>query len=230
MSTIIVQQRVTSSRLPNKANLPLVAGYSVTDMVLRRVMPVRNGDVYLAVPNGQAERIPLISNQWVRVYEGPEDDVLGRYYGVCRKHGHYISDTIVRITGDCPLVDAREVRRLLDIYRSGLYDYVSNAHPIRTVHHGFDVEIFSRDALTFVHFTQLEHDVREHVTPYFYYSGGPFRCYKDEKVDQYNFAEDNLSVDDEKSYQKVKALIEKLYDKYGFDFTMKQALDEYYGT
>ena len=79
--------------------------------------------------------------------EGGEENVLNRYYEVAKK---YSPKAIVRITGDCPLVDFKLLDSIIGKYNSGNYDYVSNTiNP--TYPDGLDIEVFSKNALDIAH-------------------------------------------------------------------------------
>ena len=99
-------------------------------------------------------------------FRGSEEDVLDRYYQAAKKFG---AEHIVRITGDCPLVDPKVIDDVVNFYlqNQDKYDYVSNVHP-PTYPDGMDVEVFP-----FKLFKRVRKEARlkseiEHVTPYFY--------------------------------------------------------------
>ena len=76
-------------------------------------------------------------------------------------------DVIVRVTSDCPLIDAQLVRAGVEEYLRLNDDnvYVSNV-VTRTYPRGFDFEVFSRSALEDAHENARDEFDREHVTPY----------------------------------------------------------------
>ena len=60
------------------------------------------------------------------------------------------ADYLVRITGDCPLVDPGLVDGVVSSARQGhpdLCDYASNVFPVRSYPDGLDVEVLSRACL-----------------------------------------------------------------------------------
>ena len=59
----------------------------------------------------------------MNIYRGSLDDVLDRYYQTALK---YNSSTIVRITGDCPLIDPSLIDKLMDKFDVSELDYLSN--------------------------------------------------------------------------------------------------------
>jgi spore coat polysaccharide biosynthesis protein SpsF len=73
----------------------------------------------------------------------------------------------VRITSDCPLIDAGMTDDVLEKFFREQADFAFNAVPDR-LPRGLDVEVFSRKALGQA--TRLANDAyqREHVTPIFY--------------------------------------------------------------
>jgi spore coat polysaccharide biosynthesis protein SpsF (cytidylyltransferase family) len=75
----------------------------------------------------------------VQLYRGPTNDVLGRYFEAATL---FRADYVVRITGDCPLVDSSLVDQAIKLLRENDLDYVSNTNP-PTFPDGFDVEVFS---------------------------------------------------------------------------------------
>jgi spore coat polysaccharide biosynthesis protein SpsF (cytidylyltransferase family) len=75
----------------------------------------------------------------------------------------YNASSIVRITGDCPVIDPTLVDEVVQLARSSSTEYCSNVEP-PTYPNGLDVEVFSKDAL---HWADKETSLiedREHVT------------------------------------------------------------------
>lgn len=98
------------------------------------------------------------------VVRGDENDVLSRY-GVAAHHS--AADAIMRITADCPLIDPDILGQMVDRFRSGNVDLVSNCVR-RTFPRGLDAELFSRGALDAMLAEAVTASEREHVTPFLY--------------------------------------------------------------
>jgi len=100
----------------------------------------------------------------VRCFRGSERDVLARYVGAAEE---FEADVVVRITSDCPLIDAGMMDDVLEEFFREQADFAFNAVPDR-LPRGLDVEVFSRKALGQA--ARLANDAyqREHVTPIFY--------------------------------------------------------------
>lgn len=161
----IVQARMGSTRLPGKV-MRSIQGRPMIDLLLERLGRARRLDAIVVATTGQSEDTALaqhVEELGFRVSRGSRDDVLARYLDAARDAE---ADVIVRITGDCPLVDPELVDDIVGAYldQPGL-DYAGNTDP-PTWPDGLDVEVFSRAALERAAAqAQSRHD-REHVTPY----------------------------------------------------------------
>lgn len=142
----LVQARMGSSRFPNKV-MQLVEGEPLIGILLNRLSKSKAlSKIILATstnPNNSA-LVSYVKSLDYECFQGDEVDVLGRFYAAASYHE---ADVVVRITGDCPLVDPLIVDQCLDIYMQSNVDYVSNAlRP--TYPDGLDVEVFSYAALS----------------------------------------------------------------------------------
>ena len=97
-----------------------------------------------------------------RVIRGSETDVLQRFWDTAEATS---ADIVVRITGDCPVVDPKLVDQVIKMYLESDVDYVSNIDP-PTFPDGLDVEVFSRRSLEAANLGAQSDFDREHVTPF----------------------------------------------------------------
>ncbi len=100
----LVQARMGSTRLPNKVMKP-VGGVPMIELLLSRLSASREIDRIVVATSTDEHNKPLV--EYVRYLgyaceQGSENDVLDRYAEAAKVHG---ADVVVRITGDCPLVD-----------------------------------------------------------------------------------------------------------------------------
>jgi spore coat polysaccharide biosynthesis protein SpsF len=166
MKTVaIIQARLGSTRLPAKVLLPLPTGRVVLQEVIHRCQQIQGIDaVVVAIPATADNDLLLpFASAAAMVVRGPEHDVLARYWEAAKAAE---ADVIMRITADCPLLDPQTCTETLDLYRKHGPGYVSNAWPVREYPHGWDCEVFSREALELAHFNATDYEDREHVTPY----------------------------------------------------------------
>ena len=160
----IVQARMGSTRFPGKVMQP-INGVPMIELLLQRLARARTFDTILLATSVDPRNKPLVEHVrslGYEVYEGSETDVLERFYEAAKPHR---PDAVVRITGDCPLVDPEVVDKVVQVFREEQKDYVSNAQP-PTFPDGLDCEVFTFKALEQA-FEEVSLPVqREHVTPY----------------------------------------------------------------
>ena len=160
----IVQARMGSTRLPNKVMKPIL-GIPLIEILLKRLSKSGAIDEIMVATSTDAKNDVLdahVKALGFKVFRGSEDDVLKRFVDAARFTN---ADVIVRITGDCPLIDPILVDRCVEEFRLHDVDYLSNTNP-PTYPDGLDVEVFKCTALEeSVLRTDNKFD-REHVTPY----------------------------------------------------------------
>lgn len=162
-AAIIIQARMGSVRFPGKVLAPLL-GKPVIEHVVDRALDAARGTdirVAVAIPDG-AEDVPLDSflrerYDNVASYIGLEHNVLHRFYQTACAMSR--PDYIVRLTGDCPLVDPRLIRECLDEAATRREPYYGQTNSPD----GTDVEAFSFAALHDA-YTNAPGDQAEHVT------------------------------------------------------------------
>jgi len=106
--------------------------------------------------------IELVESLGYRVVIGSENDVLQRFIDAVEETQ---ADVVVRITGDCPLIDARIVDEVIQNFFITKSDYSSNVNPA-TYPDGLDVEVFSSSTLKKVAMLTNDKADREHVTKF----------------------------------------------------------------
>lgn len=160
----IVQARMGSTRFPNKV-MRIIQGYPMIELIFRRLSRSKRLDRIVLATSSNDNNHALLScvdKLGYSAYMGSENDVLDRFYQAAKL---YKADVVVRITGDCPLVDSKLVDNLIDEFMEKEVDYLSNTiHP--TFPDGLDVEVFKFTALERAAIEADQPFEREHVTPY----------------------------------------------------------------
>lgn len=158
----LLQARVSSSRLPGKVLEPILGEPMLFRQIERlgrcrriaRLVVTTSTDASDDVVVNECER------RNIAVHRGNLSDVLGRFACAARQ---FSPDAIVRLSGDCPLVDWQLIDEAIDIFEAGRYDYLTNADP-PTFPDGLDVEIVSTEALLETAAVAQLPSEREHVT------------------------------------------------------------------
>ena len=160
----IVQARMGSSRFPGKV-MKLIQDTPMIEILIKRLSKSKLINQIIVATSINDENTPLVNHLESLNIEceiGSEEDVLSRYYNAAKKNQ---VDVVVRITGDCPLVDADLVDRCIREFVDKDVSYVSNVSPC-TFPDGLDVEVFSFEALEDAYLKNTHSTEKEHVTPY----------------------------------------------------------------
>lgn len=169
----VLQARMSSTRLPGKVLMPIL-GVPMLERQLERVRRARRLDgLRVATSTDPADDAiaRLCKDLGVACYRGSLHDVLDRYYRAAQE---LAPRHVVRLTGDCPLVDPAVVDALVELHLAGGYDYSSNVHE-RSYPRGLDAEIFRLEVLERAWQVARAPDEREHVTPWMYRNGPSLR-------------------------------------------------------
>jgi len=208
MILCIVQVRISSSRLPGKALLP-VLGRPLLSWVINRVRLARTLDRLVVATTTEADDdaiVDLCHREEVECFRGSKDDVVDRFYQCAVP---YAPLGVMRITADCPLIDPgiidMVVRRFLSA--NGSLDLVSNdgdSYP-----DGLDAGIYSFRALEKIYREASLPSDREHITPYIWnhpelFSVEVIPCSED-------LSRFRLTVDYEEDLELVRKVYAALY-------------------
>ncbi len=219
---IICQARFGSTRLPGKV-LKKVGDRELLWYEIKRLQLVKTQNtIILATTKTEKDKeiMYFANNNNINCFLGSEDDVLDRFYQAAKE---YNGDIIVRITGDCPLIDPDVIDQAINIFLEGDYDYVSNVEENKeTYPDGLDVEVFSFQALERAHREAKWQSEREHVTPYIRKNSDKFSLkHFRNKEDLSSF---RLTVDTPEDYEFLSYIINNFKDKWD-KFRMYDIID-----
>lgn len=137
----VIQARVASRRLPKKM-LKLIEGQTMLGRVVSRIKLAKTVDevvVATSISKSDDAIEKLCREKEWAWFRGNEQDVLDRVY---KASLYYRADAVVRITGDCPLIDPEVIDAVVGRFLSRYpeIDYGSNLLP-RTYPRGLDTEV-----------------------------------------------------------------------------------------
>ncbi len=197
----VIQARMNSSRLPGKV-LRKVAGRPLLEFLLERLAASQRIEkIVLAtsLEHDDNEIAACGGSFGVPVYRGSQEDVLDRFYQAAQKHD---MEHVVRLTGDCPLIDPGICDRLIDFYLDRKVDYAALSPGFAE---GLDCEVVSFAALARSHREAELRSEREHVTLYVRNHPEFFSSLRlENNVDDSRF---RVTVDDPEDLEVVSAVI-----------------------
>ena len=216
----VLQARMSSTRLPGKVLAPIL-GRPMLARQLERLARCAALDALAVATSDRPDDDPvaeLCAAEGVACCRGSLANVLDRFYGCAKAHA---ADHVVRLTGDCPLVDPAFVDILVDFYRERGAAYATYCRP-PSLPDGLDAEIFSFAALEAAWREARDPFEQEHVTP--------FIVRRPERFPAANWAyRENLShlrwtVDEPEDFAFVTRVFEELYPA-NPAFAMQDVLD-----
>lgn len=163
---VFVAARTGSTRLPGKALMPL-AGVPMLAFLLRRLEGSRlAGRLVLATTDlPEDDRLEALARaEGVPCFRGDRGDLVKRHVDAARA---YPCDFAVRVTADCPFVDAASLDACLTQCEApGAFDIASTKTRFPV---GLDFEIYSTSRMEAMHASRaLSAEEREHLTLHMY--------------------------------------------------------------
>lgn len=223
----IVQARMGSERLPKKVIKPILNQPMIIYTLNRLKKSKYIDEIILATSQGNKEEqlVDIVSKNGYEVFRGEEDNVLKRYVDTYKKYG---GDIIIRVTGDCPLIDPFIVDNVITYFMANNYDYVRLDVP-ETFIRGFDIEVFSSKTLLKVwkEVSSLDnsHRYKEHVTLYIYENPDKFNIGFVKGNKFYN-KDYRLSVDTLEDFKLAETIFDHFQDEYIAAKEVVKFLDE----
>ena len=216
----VTQARMGSSRLPGKVLLN-VEGKSLLEIHVERIKRSRLiSDIIIATTVETKDDVLneyVIKKEW-NSFRGSEMDVLDRFFNSVQP---YNPDYVVRLTSDCPLIDAELIDKVIQFAIDNQLDYASNVF-VPNYPDGLDVEVFTFKALAKAWKEANLNSDREHVTPYIRRNS----TFNDKSMfssmnfsEGYSYEHMRLTVDEQRDFELISSLIEQLgIDKPWIDY------------
>lgn len=226
-TVIIIQARMTSTRLPGKV-LAELEGMPMLAYMLRRVKKVKKADgiVVAMTVNKEDDPVAALCDQLDVVYfRGDEHNVLDRFYCAAKKQK---ADYVIRLTADCPIIDPTIIDEVIALFHTGGYEYVSNTLK-RTYPDGLDVEMFSFEALERT-WKEAEGPLcKEHVTPFMYKMAAPqgkkgftLGCLENKE----NWGKVRWTVDTQEDLDRIRLLCQLLPEGFSWEGALAVAKEK----
>lgn len=211
MKTVaIVAARMSSTRLPGKVLRPIL-GTPMLQRMMDRLRRCRQlNEIVIATSENSSDDaiVNFAREKGYLVGRGSENDVLGRYHKVASERK---ADVIVRLTGDCPLIDPEVTDLVIERHHASKNNDLTCNVIERTYPRGFDTEVLSWPCLDRLNRETADPLYREHVTNYVYDYQEKFNV--ENVTGARNHSNLRICVDTEADFELVTALYESLYPK-----------------
>ena len=210
----IIQARTSSTRLPGKVlkKLPYASGITCLEQVIRRLKKSKKlNEIIIATTKDIEDNqiINIAKKEDIKYFRGSKENVLSRYYFAAKEND---IDIIVRITSDCPCIDADITDLTIDDHINKMADYTANSL-IRTYPHGLDVEVFNFNVLEEAYKNATKDYEKEHVTPYINRNPQIFKINIIKAPKELYTPDIRITLDTEEDYALLCAVFDYLYPK-----------------
>jgi spore coat polysaccharide biosynthesis protein SpsF len=216
---LIIQARMSSTRFPGKV-LAEVNGKPIVGWQIERILKSHSKlDIVVAtsVDKSDDSLVAFLESMDVRVFRGDLENVFSRYIEISKNFSH---PTIIRITGDCPLIMPSLIDLMLQDFQNSDLDYLSNTlNP--SYPDGLDIEIFKSEAIQKLSKFELTPTELEHVTYGIYKRLNQFKTRNYASQTDYSYLRWTLD------YPEDLVFVKKIYSKfYGREtnFTFEEVL------
>ena len=162
-TAILIQARLSSSRLPNKMLEKIKGNTILLEYVYKRCKESKIVDDVVIITSDEKSDDKLVDcclKSDIKVFRGSLNDVLFRYISAAVK---FDIDLICRVCGDSPFVDIKFIDMMLSRFQSDSgVDYMTLSGGLN----GFKSEIFPTTLLQKIYKYDLSINDKEHVTKY----------------------------------------------------------------
>jgi spore coat polysaccharide biosynthesis protein SpsF len=216
-----IEARMGSSRLPGKTLMAIWKGKSLLELVVDRFRMARNiDDVYVATTTekGDDAIAQWCENNGVHYHRGSEEDVLDRVTETSIKAG---AEAIVQMGADSAYLDYELIDHLVEVYKSGGYDYVCNdlelSFPLGIYAHVVRVSRLIELNLK----SGLSKNEREDVVRYIFEHPAEYSIKNIVATPEFAFPELRFTID----YPEDMQLARQVMNRLGNRFTTSQLLE-----
>ncbi len=211
--TAIVQARMGSTRLPGKV-MKEINGKPLIEYLLMRLNKSKLLDKIILATGLSKENDNLanfVQKKGFDVFRGEDEDVLSRYFEAAK---NYNTEIVVRITGDCPIIDVNLMDNIIKEFLNNKLDYLSNTID-PTFPDGLDIEVFTFNSLEIAALNAKKSFDKEHVTPFIK------RDKRFKRLNYYNdidYSEERWTVDDPEDLIVIKNIINHFHPNIFFSW------------
>ena len=210
-----IQARMGSTRVPGKV-LKNISNKPLIRHVYDRVSQSEKIDhvVISTSTNPRDNELERYAqNEGLKYYRGSEDDLWQRHLETAES---YNATVLIRVCGDCPLVEPEVINRALEIFLEHDADFVSNRNP-KTYPLGLDIEIYNLSVLKKI-LQDHKGFYRRYPFQYILDHQDQFKVFNLELENNQNLTKYNFTVDYPQDFEFMEKIFEKNQGKPPLNF------------
>ena len=207
---VVLRVRMSSTRLPDKALLPLDQ-QPMLAFLIERIRLAKEIDL-ITVATSRNEKDDAIAelcrNLEIPCFRGDEDDVLDRVAAAAEAFG---IDIVVHLMGDNPLLDPAIIDLAIKAFQDSGCDYLDTNLNNEYYPRGTGVQVFARDKLAEINRLTDDPADHEHVTLHFREHPDKYLILTVPPPPELNRPDLRLNVDTVEDYKLVSEVYRRLY-------------------
>ncbi|HYX06099.1 MAG TPA: glycosyltransferase family protein [Bacteroidales bacterium] len=215
----IIQARQSSSRFPNKVIKNILRKPLIVRLIEQISYSKRLDKIIVATSTEKSDDTlyNVCKTNNIECYRGELDNVLKRYIDAA---DYYNIDTVIRITGDNPLIDPELIDNMISLFESkNELDYINNVHKYGSVH-GSGCELIKftclKSSYQIIKDQKDKDEYLEHVTLFIRKNPDKFNIHMFVPPENLCRPEISYSVDYPEDLQVIKYIYNKLYTEYNY--------------
>ncbi|MBO5608653.1 MAG: methyltransferase domain-containing protein [Treponema sp.] len=208
-TVVVVQCRLSSTRLPGKALLPL-GNHTVLEWTLKAMHKVSADAYYLATDEASAPSLKEIASRChYEIFAGSLDDVLDRF---CKVIEVSKAEWVIRATADNPFLFYEAANDLYAEFekRSEESDSGIDYMTFTGLPHGSGVEMFKASSLLDAASKTKDPYDHEHVGPALYNHQDTYKCEFIQCPEEYNYPDLRTTIDTKFDYIRAQKIVDRL--------------------
>lgn len=216
----VIQARMNSTRLRGKV-LKKIGNLTCIEILLKRLLKSKLIDkIIVATSTNSYDDIlyDKLTKIGIDCFRGDENNVYKRFLDSVKNSK---ASVIVRITGDCPLIDPDLVDKIIKDFLNKNVDYVSNVDP-PSFPDGMDIEVINRHCLENNYSNDLNQYHLEHVTTHIRENKKIPKSNYENKEDYSNI---RLTLDEEIDLEVINSIVK--YFQPNIHFSLEEIIDLY---
>ena len=198
-----IQARTSSTRFRQKVLKKIDNTPSIIFMVNRLKKKFNKKHIFILTSKNKTDNklSNICKKKKINVFRGNLKNVLNRYFNANKLLNY---QNIVRLTGDCPLIDTDIIIDVLKKHFKNKNDYTSNV--LKTSFpQGLDVEVFTKETLNKIFSYAKKNYEKEHVTLYLRNNQKKFKCQN--IMNNLDLSRIRLCIDYREDYNFIKNII-----------------------
>lgn len=223
----IIQARSSSSRFPRKSLMPIAGIPLIRLCAIRAKNDFSKLIVATSSEASDDELSKILLDAGIEVFRGSLTNVLSRFINIIDSYKLSDEDSIIRLTGDNPIVDSKFLEMLKIAWEKQGLDYLSG-QPADTTNsnwpYGLSAEFVKAGLLRKSYLTDKSDYNLEHVTT-FAKENAKNKAFGDQVTSLVFKEKLRLTIDTKEDFEKVS----KLFEKFSPSACFSSILDGAYG-